>query len=172
MRRRFLIVVLLCMAAALFVALLMVSQPHQVQPVRPSVVASANDQVDASSLLGSWRMDTDATWSSLSKSKVYSKQIDALPPNKLEKAKSLWRSSVDADYCQFTTRKMIWTGNTKRHEMGYTMTATGGNVVTADCVDEKGKTFNFKFAVSGDRLEATEPTGPNPDWVIIYNRAH
>ena len=170
MARKVLVAILLCAAAILVVALVRVSQPPQDPPVKPIVVASAgaSGPVDASSLLGTWRIDTDATWEHLGKRAAFATQMAGMTENQVGKFKSKWRTTVDADYCQFTGHKMIWSGNAKHHEMSYTITATTGNVLTANCVNESGQRSQCTFTIIGNRLTITDSTSSNSDWDIVY----
>ena len=123
----------------------------------------------ASDLVGSWTVDGDATWDSLRKSSQIAKQLDGLAPDMVEQIKSTMLTQIAATTYQFTTDKLISVANGVRREESYKITATSGNVLTADCLDDQGKASQSKVTVPKDRLEITNTA--NPDQVVFLKRA-
>lgn len=123
----------------------------------------------ASEMIGSWSIDGDATWDAMRRSAQIAKQLNGLAPDMVEQIKSTMLAQVAATTYQFTADKLISVANGVRREEHYTITATSGNVLTADCLDDLGKASQSKVTVSRDRLEIANSA--NPDEVVVLKRA-
>jgi hypothetical protein len=132
------------------------------------VMAPALHGAGASDLVGSWSVDGDATWDSLRKSPQIAKQLAGLAPEMIEQVKSTMLTQVAATSYQFTADKLISVANGLRREESYKISASNGNVLTADCIDDQGKASQSKVTVAKDRLEITNTA--NPDEVVFLKR--
>lgn len=178
MRRPFLFLAfLLIVGVGLFVALVMVPQLQQTKRVQEDIQAGANDPVastrttsrqgSASGLLGSWIVNGDVAWDNLRKSPEIAKQLAGLSPKDIERVKFRILIETATITCQFTADKLIYVVNGRRHEDGYAITATNGNVLTAESTDDRGNLS--KITVTGDHMEMTESDRPGE--VLILTRA-
>jgi len=122
----------------------------------------------AADLVGVWNVDGEATWDSLRKSAQLTKQLANVPPEMVEQIKATVLIQVAATTYQFTTDKLTTISNGLRREESYTISATNGNVLTADCLDDQGKSSQSKVTVGKDRLELINTA--SPDEVIILKR--
>jgi hypothetical protein len=122
----------------------------------------------AADLVGSWTVDGDATWDSLRNSPEVSKQLTGLAPEMIEQVKSAMLTQVAATTYQFTTDKLISVANGLRREESYKISATSGNVLTADCIDDQGKASQSKVTVTKDRLEIQNTA--KPEEVVFLKR--
>jgi hypothetical protein len=132
------------------------------------VLAPSAQGAGASDLVGSWRVDGDATWATLSKSAAIAKQLAGLSPEMVEQIKTTMLSTIAGTTYQFTTDKLISVSNGVRREERYTITASNGAVLTADCIDDQGKKSQSSVTVAKDHLEITNTA--NPDEVVSLIR--
>jgi hypothetical protein len=126
------------------------------------------DAASASDMVGVWSVDGDATWDSLKKSPQISKQLAGLAPDMIEQIKTTMLTQVAATTYQFTTDKLISISNGLRREERYTITATAGNVLTADCTDDQGKKSQSKVTITPDRLVLLNTD--SPEEVVVLKR--
>src|SRR5277367_490767 len=85
---------LLILAAVLFTALVIVPQLFQAQRASQSVAASADSPVDASSLVGTWIPDGEASWEFACKLPQVAKKIAGSTPDKIERVKAFFLNAV------------------------------------------------------------------------------
>ncbi len=122
----------------------------------------------ASDLVGSWSVDGDATWDCLSKSPQIAKQLAGLAPEMIEQVKATMLTQVAATTYQFTADKLICVANGLRREESYKVTASNGDVLTADCIDDQGKVIQSRVTVAKDRLEIANVADPAE--VVVLRR--
>jgi hypothetical protein len=123
----------------------------------------------ASALVGGWTIDSEATWDEMRKSPQISMLLAGLAQEKVEEVKYRTLTQM-APYYEFTPDWVGWIENRARHESKCTITATNGNMLTATCVDSKGKAMGMRFTVTGDRLELFNAV--TPDTILIFDRVH
>jgi hypothetical protein len=149
---------LLILAAALFVALVMVPQVQQAQPTQPA---------QPSDLVGLWVIDGEASWEKTRTVPMLVKTIASAGLSGLTLIKADFLMKTAAICCQFTDDKLITSQNGVRREMGYTITAISGNVLTTDIVDDQGKRDHSTITVTKNRLEVADADRPG-DVYILY----
>jgi hypothetical protein len=160
----------LFLAAILFVVLVIVPQLRQGALPGPSDAASADGPVDASSLLGTWPVDSESAWELVRTKSQAAKALAGLPPEALARAKAKFLTAVTASSCQFTTDKVIMLGpGGERRVDTYQVVSIVGNVLAVVSVDDKGKSHKITATLANDRLELTDPDKLGME--LVFKRA-
>jgi hypothetical protein len=116
----------------------------------PLAAATAKD------LIGTWVMDTDATWEVLKDLP----QIKALPPELNAAAKSaLVTQSAGMSFVFTADRLTTTTAGVKRDET-YTVVATEGDTITTESVDDQGHKERSVIRFENGRMILTSVSDP------------
>jgi hypothetical protein len=161
------LILLLVVGVGLFVALVMVPQIRQIRR------AEANGQAGANVLVGTWRIDVDATLGNWATHPRYAKALALLPPSRIELMKSRVRNMAGGDpYIQITADKVISSYKGVPVYMTYAIVAVSDQVLIADCItDKEGIAFKMTMTVADDRLEMFNGAVPGGmDLAVIFNR--
>lgn len=120
-------------------------------------------------LIGMWTVDGDATWQRLQHSPQIASKLTGLPAEMVDQIKSAMLTQINATSFQFTSDKLISTTNGLRREERFTISATNGNVLTADCIDDQGKASQSTVTVGKDQLEISNVADATQ--VVVLKRA-
>ncbi len=125
-------------------------------PARGLSAASADD------LVGTWVVDTEATWDKLKALP----EMAAVAANQVETVKAAFTTQFSTASFEFTTEKLVSTVNGEKKEESYTVTKTDGDTLYTDDTAADGKVSHSKVLVAKDKLELTNVAEPTQTVVL------
>jgi hypothetical protein len=120
-------------------------------------------------LIGTWAVDGEATWNRLQSSPQIAGKLTGLPPDMIEQIKGTMLAQTAGTVFQFTNDTLISTSAGVKREEHFTISATKGEVLTADCRDDQGKTSQSTITVGRNQLEISNVADPTQ--VVVLKRS-